>query len=122
MVVGGAVSGKLFRAAVGRHRAPARRPGDLAVMDNLPTHQVAGAAAAIERAGATRAYLPPIPPDRTPIERAFAGAEAEIRRQEPRAVAGAERRRVPRRVPHRRVPELRPPRRLRSATIRLKML
>ena len=91
MVVDGAVNGGLFRAYVGPHPAPALRPGDIVVMGNLPGHQVAGAAAAVERSGATLAYLPPYSPDLSPIERAFAEAKAEIRRRKPRPVAGTER-------------------------------
>ena len=91
LVVDGAMNADLFRAYVEQHLAPALRPGDIVVMDNLPTHKVAGVAAAIERAGATLAYLPPYSPDLNPIEQVFAKAKAEIRRQKPRTVAGTER-------------------------------
>jgi transposase len=91
LVVDGAVNGDLFRGYVDQHLAPALRPGDVVVMDNLPSHKVAGVAAAIERAGATFAYLPPYSPDLNPIEQVFAKAKAEIRRQKPRTVAEAER-------------------------------
>lgn len=91
VVVDGAMNGDLFRAYVEQHLAPALRPGDIVVMDNLPSRKVAGVAAAIERAGATLAYLPPYSPDLNPIEQVFAEAKAEIRRQEPRTVADTER-------------------------------
>ena len=91
VVVDGAVNGELFRGYLEQHLAPALRPGDTGVLDNLPSHKVAGVAAAIERAGATRAYLPPYSPDLNPIEQAFAKAKVEIRRQKPRTVAEAER-------------------------------
>jgi transposase len=91
VVMDGAMTGDLFRAYVGQHLAPALRPGDVVVMDNLSSHKVVGVAAAIERSGATLAYLPPYSPDRNPIEQVFAKAKAEIRRQKPRTVAGTER-------------------------------
>jgi transposase len=90
VVVDGAMNGDLFRAYVEQHLAPALRPGDIVVMDNRPSHKVSGVAAAVERAGATLAYLPPYSPDLNPIAQVFAKAKAEIRRQKPRTVAGAE--------------------------------
>jgi len=90
VVVDGAMNGDLFRAYVEQHLAPALRPGDIVVMDNLPSHKVAGVAAAMERSGATLAYLPPYSPDLNPIEQVFAKAKAEIRRQKPRTIAGTE--------------------------------
>lgn len=86
VVVNGAMNGDLFRAYVEQHLAPALRPGDIVVMDNVSSHKVAGVAAAIERVGAALAYLPPYSPDRNPIEQVFAKAKAEIRRQKPRTV------------------------------------
>ncbi|QEL20622.1 IS630 family transposase [Limnoglobus roseus] len=90
VVVDGAMNWALFRAYVEQHLAPALRPGDIVVMDNLPSHQVARVAAAIERAGATPAHLPPYSPDLNPIEQVFAKAKAEIRKRKPRTIAGTE--------------------------------
>lgn len=90
LVVDGAVNGDLFRAYVEQHLAPALRVGDILVMDNLPSHKVAGVAAAVERAGATLVYLPPYSPDLNPIEQVFAKAKGEIRRRKPRTVADTE--------------------------------
>jgi transposase len=47
------------------------RKGAVVVIDNLPSHKVAGVREAIERAGATLRYLPPYSPDFNPIEQAF---------------------------------------------------
>jgi hypothetical protein len=47
-----------FRAYVEQMLAPALRPGDVVVMDNLPAHKVAGVEVAIHRAGRP-ALLPP---------------------------------------------------------------
>ncbi|GEM_PF-6030148 len=42
MVLAGAINGASFKAYVERILAPKLRPGDLAVMDNLSSHKVAG--------------------------------------------------------------------------------
>jgi transposase len=86
MAVDGAITGELFRAYVEQVLAPELRPGDVVVMDNLACHKVAGAAAAIRRAGARAVYLPPYSPDFNPIEQVFAKLKAELRRRQERAV------------------------------------
>jgi transposase len=90
LVVDGAMNGELFRAYVRQHLAAVRRPGDLVVMDNLPSHKVSGVAEAIRGAGADLVYLPPYSPDLNPIEQVFGKAKAEIRRRKPRTVAATE--------------------------------
>ena len=80
LVVDGAINGATFRAYVEQFLAPALRPGDVVVMDNLSSHKVAGVRAAIESAGATLLYLPPYSPDLNPIEIAFAKLKAKLRR------------------------------------------
>jgi transposase len=72
LTVEGAINGALFRAWVEQCLAPALRPGDIIVMDNLSSHKVAGVRAAIEAVGAELRYLPPYSPDLNPIELAFA--------------------------------------------------
>jgi transposase len=54
------MTGEWFRAYVEQMLAPALRPGDVVVMDNLPAHKVAGVEVAIHRAGASLLYLPPL--------------------------------------------------------------
>ena len=71
LTVDGAINGPLFRAWVEQHLAPALRPGDIVVMDNLSSHKVAGVREAIEAVGAELRYLPPYSPDLNPIELAF---------------------------------------------------
>ena len=63
LVLDGAINGESFLAYVRQFLAPALRPGDVLVMDNLPSHKVAGVREAIEAAGATLRYLPPYSPD-----------------------------------------------------------
>jgi hypothetical protein len=65
-------NGAAFLAYVEQVLAPTLRPGDLVIMDNLPTHRRTGVRAAIEAAGARLRYLPPYSPDLNPIETSFA--------------------------------------------------
>ena len=51
-VLDGAMNGTIFKAWVEQMLAPALRPGDIVVMDNLPAHKVAGVRQAIEAQGA----------------------------------------------------------------------
>ena len=88
LVIDGAVNGPLFLAYVRQELAPALRPGDVVVMDNLAAHKVAGVREAIEAAGASVAYLPPYSPDLNPIELAFAKFKARLRSAAERTVEG----------------------------------
>ena len=72
LTVEGAINGELFLSWVRKELAPALRPGDIVVMDNLSSHKVAGVREAIEAVGAEVRYLPPYSPDLNPIELAFA--------------------------------------------------
>jgi transposase len=86
LVIDGAVNGDLFVAYVRQVLAPALRPGDVVVMDNLASHKRAGVREAIEAAGATVRYLPPYSPDFNPIEQAFAKLKALLRKAGKRTV------------------------------------
>jgi transposase len=59
MVLDGAMNGAAFKAYVEQVLAPSLRPGDIVVMDNLPSHKVDGVRKAIKMAGAFLLYLPP---------------------------------------------------------------
>ena len=74
-----ATDGPTFLAFVGQALAPALRPGDVVVMDNLGAHKVAGVREAIEAAGATLLYLPPYSPDLNPIEMCWSKIKALLR-------------------------------------------
>lgn len=63
-----ATDGATFLAFAREALAPALRPGDVVVMDNLGAHKVKGVREAIEAAGARLLYLPPYSPDLSPIE------------------------------------------------------
>lgn len=62
------------------------RPGDLVVMDNLPSHQGDKVRDLIEAKGARRLLLPPYSPDLNPIEMAFSKLKALLRKAAGRAV------------------------------------
>ena len=85
-VTDGAMNGTLFKAWVEQMLAPALRPGDIVIMDNLPAHKVAGIREAIEARGAELRYLPPYSPDLNPIEQAFAKLKALLRSAAERTV------------------------------------
>ncbi len=78
-VFDGPMNGKRFRAWTEQFLAPALKPGDVVVMDNLASHKVAGVKAAIEATGASLLYLPPYSPDLNPIEQWFAKLKARLR-------------------------------------------
>ena len=79
LVLDGALNGQSFLAYVRQFLAPALRPGDVLVMDNLSSHKVAGVRQTVEAAGATLRYLPPYSPDLNPIEQVFAKLKALLR-------------------------------------------
>jgi transposase len=85
-VLDGPMNGDSFRAYVEQFVVPILRPGDLVVMDNLPSHKVAGIREAIEAAGAELRYLPPYSPDFNPIEQFFAKLKALLRKAAARTV------------------------------------
>lgn len=86
LVLDGPIDGETYRAYVEQFLAPALRPGQIVLMDNLPSHKVAGVREAIEAAGATVRYLPRYSPDLNPIEQFFAKFKALIRKAAARTV------------------------------------
>jgi transposase len=67
-VIDGAMNGPIFLAYIEQCLAPTLGRRDIVIMDNLPSHKVAGVAEAIEAAGARVLYLPSYSPDLNPIE------------------------------------------------------
>jgi transposase len=80
LVLDGPMTGTAFRAYVEQFLAPALRPGDVVVLDNLAAHKVHGVRQAIAAAGAAILYLPPYSPDLNPIEQLFAKLKALLRK------------------------------------------
>ena len=68
-VFNGPMDGPSFRAYVEQFVVPILRRGDIVVMDNLPSHKVAGIRQAIEAAGAKLRYLPRTAQTSTPSNR-----------------------------------------------------
>ena len=81
MVVDGALNGELFLKYVQQELAPQMRPGDILVMDNLPTHKIKGVAAVLAEREASVVFLPPYSPDLNPIEQVFSQVKSQLRRR-----------------------------------------
>jgi transposase len=91
-VFDGPVNGESFKAYVEQVLAPALRPRDVVVMDNLGSHKGRAIRRAIRAAGARLLFLPPYSPDLNPIEQVFAKLKTLIRKAEERTVDGLWRR------------------------------
>ena len=85
-VLDGPMDGEAFRVYVREVLAPTLRRGDVVVLDNLPSHKVAGVRKAITARRAQLFYLPPYSPDLNPIEMAFAKLKALLRQEPARTI------------------------------------
>jgi transposase len=85
LVVEGAADGAVFAAYVEQCLAPALRPGQAVVLDNLSVRRGERARAAVAAAGCRLRLLPASPPDFNPIEPAFAKLKEHLRRLGARA-------------------------------------
>ena len=83
-VFDGPIDTATFHAYVEQVLAPALRPGDVVILDNLAVHKQADVRLAIERVGASVRFLPPYSPDFNPIEQVFAKLKAFLRAARPR--------------------------------------
>jgi transposase len=86
LVADGPMDGEMFLAWVQQCLCPTLEPGDIAILDNLSRHKVAGIQEAIARAGATALYLPPYSPDLNPIEKLFSKRKARLHKAAKRNV------------------------------------
>jgi len=84
MAFEGATDTPLFEAYVEQILVPSLHEGDVVVWDNIKPHQSAGAAAAVEQAGARLLPLPPYSPEYTPIEEMFSKVKQGLRRAKAR--------------------------------------
>jgi transposase len=80
LAVEGATTKVVFEAYLERVLAPALRPGQIVVMDNLTSHKGTRVRELIEGRGCELLYLPPYSPDLNPIEEAFAKLKTLLRR------------------------------------------
>ena len=80
VVIDGAMNSETFLAYTEQFLAPALRPGDVVIMDNLSSHKVKGVREAIEAVGCDLWYLPPYSPDLNPIEKLWSKVKTWLRR------------------------------------------
>jgi transposase len=80
LAVEGSTTGEVFEAYLERVLAPALKPGQIVVRDNLSSHKGPRVRELIEGRGCELLYLPPYSPDLNPIEEAFAKIKALLRR------------------------------------------
>jgi transposase len=78
--VAGSTTREVFEAYVEQVLAPALRPGQVVVMDNLTAHKGERVRELIERRGCKLLYLPPYSPDLNPIEEAFSKVKGVLRK------------------------------------------
>jgi transposase len=88
LVLDGPINAAAFEAYVEQFLAPALKPGDIVIMDNLASHKRPKARELIEAVGARLIFLPPYPPDFNPIEMLFAKLKALLRKAAERIVEG----------------------------------
>lgn len=70
----------IFEVYVETQLAPTLEPGDVVILDNLPSHKSEKAKAILKERGAWFLFLPPYSPDLNPIEMAFSKLKAHLRR------------------------------------------
>jgi transposase len=83
----GAVNTEAFVGFVGQFLAPALRPGQVVVLDNLPAHLSPEVDRLVGAAGARVLRLPPYSPDFNPIEQAFSRVKGLLRKEAAREVS-----------------------------------
>ena len=71
LAVEGATTSRVFETYVERLLAPALRPGQVVVMDNLGAHRPKRVRELVEERGCELIYLPSYSPDLSPIEEAL---------------------------------------------------
>jgi transposase len=79
LLIEGGVTTVTFEAYVEHVLAPALRPGQIVVLDNLQAHRSPRTRRAIAARGARLWFLPSYSPDLNPIEEAFAKVKALLR-------------------------------------------
>lgn len=81
MTFEGATDKEVFEAYVERFLAPALRPGQVVVLDNLGAHKGERVHGLVEARGADLLFLPAYSPDFSPIEEAFSKIKALVRKE-----------------------------------------
>jgi transposase len=83
-LIEGAMHTETLAGYIREQWAPALRPGQVVVLDNLSAHKAERIRAASEARGGELVYLPPYSPDSTPIAQAFSKIKAILRGLGPR--------------------------------------
>ena len=83
-VVDAPMNRAIFETYVETQLAPALKPGDVVILDNLSSHKSEKAERTIRSKGAWLLFLPPYSPDLNPIEQVFAKLKAMLRKAQAR--------------------------------------
>jgi transposase len=83
------INGELFLLYIETVLVPTLHPGDVVIMDDLPSHKSKAVRRAIRRAGAHLIFLPNYSPDLNPIEQVFAKLKHLLRKAGARTVYAA---------------------------------
>ena len=75
----GGTTGERFVQYLKETLLPTLRPGDIVVMDNMPSHHVKAVREILEAKGMKVLYLPPYSPDLNPIEKMWSKMKAILR-------------------------------------------
>ncbi len=84
LAVEGSTTREVFEVYLEHFLAPALRPGQVVVMDNLSAHKGRRVRKLVEGCGCELVYLPAYSPDFNPIEQAFSKVKQALRRAEAR--------------------------------------
>lgn len=76
----------IFETWVESQLAPTLKPGDMVILDNLPSHKSEKAAKILKQRGAWFLFLPSYSPDLNPIEMAFSKLKAHLRKAKARTI------------------------------------
>lgn len=80
----GAVNATVFEAYLQKVLLPGLPPGQVVVMDHLPTHKGERVRELVEGISCELLYLPAYPPDLNPIEQAFSKVKGLLRKAQAR--------------------------------------
>ena len=80
LAIEGSTMREVFEVYLEHFLAPALRPGQAVVMDNLSAHKGGRVRELIEERGCEVLFVPPYSPELNPIEEAFAKLKALLRR------------------------------------------
>lgn len=79
-VLDGAMNGPSFETYIEHRLAPALRPGQIVIADNLSSHKSQRVQALLKAQGNALIFLPPYSPDLNPIEMAFSKLKTLLRK------------------------------------------